>query len=174
MPNVIREIVAAFDTPEALDNAVFALETQGFDRAAFSVLATEETVNSTLGHRYEQVKEVEDDPQTPREAFFSRMSRLEAEAFPIPVLASLGWLSVAGIGGPITAVVAAGMGGLIGAVLSESIHHHHAMRVQEQLARGGLVLWVSARDEEAQEKALRILREQGAHDLHAHSVSVRG
>ncbi|MDR3505728.1 MAG: hypothetical protein P4L52_05750 [Acidocella sp.] len=173
MPNVIREIVAAFDTPEALDNAVFALETEGFDRAAFSVLATEETVNSVLGHRYEQVKEVEDDPQVPRETFFSRMSRLEAEAFPVPVLASLGWLTVAGIGGPITAVIAAGAGGLIGAVLSGLIHHHHAARVQEQLARGGLVLWVSLRDAAAEEKALRILQEQGAHDLHAHSVPVQ-
>jgi hypothetical protein len=173
MPNVIREIVAAFDTPEALDNAVFTLESQGFDRAAFSVLATEETVNSVLGHRYAQVKEVEDDPQVPRETFFSRMSRLEAEAFPVPVLASLGWLTVAGIGGPITAVIAAGAGGLIGAALSGLIHHHHAERVQEQLARGGLVLWVSVRDAEAEAKALRILQEQGAHDLHTHEMPVQ-
>jgi len=172
MPNSIREIVAAFDEPGALDRAVFALETEGFDRAAFSVLATEETVAGALGHRYQQVREVEDDPRVPRETFFSRMSRLEAEAFPAPALASLGWLALAGIGGPIPAVVAAGAGGLIGAVLGGMIHHHHAARVQEQLTRGGLVLWVSVRDAAAEEKAMRILQEQGAHDLHAHSIAV--
>lgn len=173
MPNVIREIVAAFDTPEALDNAVFALESQGFDRAAFSVLATEETVNSALGHRYTQVKEVEDDPRVPRETFFSRMSRLEAEAFPVPFLAALGWLTVAGIGGPIAVVVATGVGGLVGAALGELIHHHHAVRVQEQLAHGGMVLWVSVRDSGAEQTAMRILQEQGAHDLHGHDIPVQ-
>ena len=172
MPISIREIVAAFDDPAALDNAVFALETEGFDRAAFSVLATEETVASALGHRYQQVREVEDDPRVPREAFFSHMSRLEAEAFPAPALASLGWLALAGVGGPIPAVVAAGAGGLIGAVLGGFIHHHHVARAQEQLARGGLVLWVSVRDAAAEEKAMRVLWEQGAHDLHVHTIAL--
>lgn len=57
-----------------------------------------------LGHRYEQVKEIEDNLQVPREAFFPRMVRLAAEAFPVPALASLGWLTMIGIGGPIAAI----------------------------------------------------------------------
>ena len=62
MPKTIREAVAVFDTAEALDAAVFALDTRGFDRTAFSLLASEEAVTQKLGHRYQQVKEVEDDP----------------------------------------------------------------------------------------------------------------
>jgi hypothetical protein len=39
MVEAIREVVGVFDDPGALEEAVFALETHGFDRAAFSVLA---------------------------------------------------------------------------------------------------------------------------------------
>jgi hypothetical protein len=174
MPNAIREVVAAFDDAEALERAVFELETQGFDRAACSVLTTEKTLEGALGHRYQQVREVEDDPAVPRETFFSRISRLEAEAFPAPVLASLGWLTLAGVGGAIPAVVAAGVGALIGVALGGLIHHHHAARIQEQLARGGIVLWVGIRDAATEEKATRILREQGAHDVHTHEFPITG
>src|ERR1019366_8117206 len=70
MSETIREIVAVFDDTEALDSAVYALETRGFDRAAFSLLASEAAVAKKLGHRYQQVKEVEDDPNVPRGTFF--------------------------------------------------------------------------------------------------------
>lgn len=166
MSNEFRDVVAAFDDPAALDRAVFELETQGFDRAAFSVLATERTVARTLGHRYQQVREIEDDPRVPRENFFSMVSQLEGETFPAPALASVGWLTLAGVGAGIPAVIAAGVGGLIGATLGSLIHHHHALRVQEQLARGGIVLWVSVHDAASEEQAIRVLTKQGAHDIH--------
>jgi hypothetical protein len=41
MAQPIREAVAVFDHPETLEEAVFAFETHGFDRAAFSLLADE-------------------------------------------------------------------------------------------------------------------------------------
>jgi hypothetical protein len=39
MAEAIREVVGVFNDPEAFEEAVFALETHGFDRAAFSLLA---------------------------------------------------------------------------------------------------------------------------------------
>src|SRR5450631_3844215 len=85
MPEAIREVVAAFHDTKALDDAVYALETRGFDRAAFSLLASEQAVEEKLGHRYQNVKEVEDDPSVPRATFFSRISRLEADYLPTPL-----------------------------------------------------------------------------------------
>ena len=70
MTGTIKEVVAVFDNADALDEAGYALETQGFDRAAFSVLASEDAVAQKLGHRYQQTKEVEDNPKVPREPFF--------------------------------------------------------------------------------------------------------
>jgi hypothetical protein len=54
----IREVVGVFDDPEALEEAVFVLETHGFDRAAFSLLADEATVERELGHRYRRVDNI--------------------------------------------------------------------------------------------------------------------
>ncbi|MEP6828796.1 MAG: hypothetical protein ABI963_00525, partial [Rhizomicrobium sp.] len=60
MPNTIQEVVAVFDDSKALDDAVDRLETRGFDRAAFSLLANEASVAEKLGHRYQRVEEVAD------------------------------------------------------------------------------------------------------------------
>ncbi|GLR68048.1 hypothetical protein GCM10010909_27290 [Acidocella aquatica] len=172
MSATYREAVAVFDTAEALDAAVFALETHGFDRAAFSLLASEEAVEQKLGHRYQLVKEMEDNPAAPRDTFYSRISRLEATYLPAPALAAIGGLMFAGATVALPAVIAAGGGFLLGAAMGGLIHHHHAARVKEQLERGGLVLWVGVRDAAQEEKALQILREHSAHDVHAHEVQL--
>src|SRR3546814_4919908 len=49
---------------------------------------------------------------------------------------------------------------LIGLALAGWVAHHHAHYIQEQLDRGGLLLWVHARDAEKEARALEILREQ--------------
>jgi hypothetical protein len=171
MPDTIKEAVAAFDNADALDEAVFALETRGFDRAAFSVLASESAVQQKLGHRYSQVKEVEDDPQAPRATFFSRVSRREADYLPAPALAGIGALVVAGIGTVIPVLVAAGVGAALGAALGRLLHVHHAKLVSEQLARGGLLLWVNIRNENEEKIALEVLGANAAHDIHVHEIA---
>lgn len=170
MTETIREVVAVFDDEEALDEAVYELETRGFDRAAFSLLASEEAVRAKLGHRYQQVKEVEDEPNVPRDTFFSRVSRLEVDFLPTPIFASIGVLALAGIGSVLTVLVAAGAGAALGAVLSRILHEHFATRVQEQLARGGLLLWVNVRNPLQEETALEVLRSHSAHDVHTHDI----
>ena len=172
MSDTIREVVAAFDDVETLDTAVYALETRGFDRAAFSLLAGEKAVEQKLGHRYQQIKEVEDNADVPRETFFSRISRLEADYLPAPALAAVGALVMIGVGSLLPVLVAAGAGGLIGAALGRLIQQNHATRVQEQLARGGLLLWVNVRNLHEEGTALAVLRALGAHDVHAHDIAV--
>ena len=172
MPNTIREVVAVFDDVETLDTAVYTLETRGFDRAAFSLLAGEKTVEQKLGHRYRQVRDVEDDPGVPRETIFSRISRLEADYLPAPAFAAVGALVMIGVGSLLPVLVAAGAGGLLGAALGRLIQQNHATRVQEQLARGGLLLWVNVRNPREEETALEVLRALGAHDVHAHDIAV--
>jgi hypothetical protein len=112
MSDTIREVVAVFDDVEALDTAVYALETRGFDRAAFSVLASEKAVEEKLGHRYQQVKDLEDTEDVPRATFFSRISRLEADYLPAPALAAVGALVMIGVGSLLIVLVAAGAGRL--------------------------------------------------------------
>jgi len=129
MREAIREVVAVFDSVDDLDEAVYALQTRGFDRAAFSLLAGEAAVAEKLGHRYRQVREVEDDPKAPRETFFSRVSRLEADYLPAPIFASVGALALLGVGSISVVLIAAGAAGLVGAGLSRMMHERYATRV---------------------------------------------
>jgi len=117
MTYTIREVVGVFDDEKALDAAVYALQTRGFDLAEFSLLASEDAVEKKLGYRYKRVKDVEDLPDVPRGTFFSRISRLEEESLPAPVLASIGALVSAGVSSVPTVVAAVGAGAALGAVL---------------------------------------------------------
>jgi hypothetical protein len=72
--NTIREAVGVFDNPETLQEAIDELMSSDFDRAELSLLASEQTVDEKLGHHYEKVKELEDDPMIPRTAYVSTES----------------------------------------------------------------------------------------------------
>jgi hypothetical protein len=168
-----REVVAVFDSAEALERAVFALETHGFDRAAFSVLASEPAVQRALGHGFSRIEDIEDEPKAPRDTFFSRVSRVEAEFGLAPALAFVAALAVGfgGAGAAAPILVAAGSGAAVGAVLGRMIHQHHAETLSEQLTRGGLLLWVHVRNEEEEKKAIAALEAEGARDVHAHDLA---
>jgi hypothetical protein len=166
-----REAVGVFDHLKDLEAAVFTLETRGFDRAAFTVLANEATVESRLGHRYQRVAEMTDESRAPRETFFSHVSRLEAEYGPAVGLASVGSLLFMGAG-PLLVLAATGSGAAIGAALGFLIYRHEAERIQEQLARGGLLLWVHVHDASQEALAMEVLRAHGAHDVHVHTIGV--
>jgi transposase len=171
MASSIREVVGVFDSVEALEKTVYDLETHGFDRAAFSVLGNETAVERKLGHRYSRIQEMEDEPRAPRETFFSHISRLEADYLPAPVLASMGVLAVAGAGGALAMLVAAGTGAALGAALSRIFHMHNAERIAEQLERGGLLLWVNVHSDHEEQIAKQALGVNAAHDIHVHEIT---
>ena len=76
-----------------------------------------------------------------------------------------------GVGTLLPVLVAAGAGGLLGAALSRVLHEQHAARVQEQLAHGGLLLWVNVRSANEEQTAMEVLRAHSAHDVHAHDIA---
>ena len=166
----IQEAVAVFDDEKSLEDAVYDLERRGFDRAAFSLLGTEESVTRKLGHGYQNIREIEDEAHLPRETFFSRISRLEAEYLPAPIFASIGGLALAGVGAPLVVLAAAGTGALLGAALGAVLHEHSTTRIRQQVERGGLLLWVNVRNSEEEKIALEVLRSRSAHDVHVHEL----
>jgi hypothetical protein len=84
-----------------------------------------------------------------------------------------------GLGATAAATVAgAVLGGVagagLGAVLAGAVIRRRAEQVKEQLAEGGMVLWVSlgdADDADAERCALQILRKAGARDIHVHEFA---
>lgn len=178
----VREAVGVFSSAEALEKAAESLQSAGFDRSSLSLLATESAIVAQLGHRYEKVGELEDDPAVPRAAFVSRGSLGDAEGGVIGGLAYVGAVATAGAivasggaaaGALIAAALAGGAGGLVGSVLADIIDRAHAERMAHHLERGGLVLWVQTRDPAQEARAVSILRANGAKDAHVHSLPAR-
>lgn len=174
----IREAVGVFKDAKSLENAVDELESSGFDRAEISLLASEETVEQKLGHKYKKVTELENDASVPRSAFVSTESIGDAEGGLIGGLMYVGAVAAAGAvvasGGTIGAAIIAaatlgGAGGLVGSILAKVLGEHYARHIQEQLEHGGLLLWVQTRDQAGEGRAAMILSQHGAHDVHIHS-----
>jgi hypothetical protein len=173
------EAVAVFDDADSLEAAIDDLMSHGFDRAEISLLASEAAVEEKLGHRFEKVSELEDDDRVPHTAYVSTESRGDAEGGLVGGLMYIGALAAAGAtvasGGTLGAAIAGaaamgGAGGLIGAVLAKFIEDQHAAHLEEQIDRGGLLLWVRTRDSAQEAKAKEILKTHSAHDVHLHRL----
>ena len=175
----VREAVAFFHDVETLEEAIDELLRSGFDRAELSLVAGAETVTDELGHMYEKVADAEDDASIPRAAFVSSHSFSEAEGALVSTLFYVGAVAAAGAivasGGAIVAALvggamAGGAGGLVGGALASWLDEHHAQYLQEQLDRGGLLLWVRVWDKARELKAVHILSGHSAHDVHVHGM----
>lgn len=176
----LREAVGVFHSAKALEAAIEDLEENGFDRAEISLLASQEAVREKLGHVYDDAKELEDASAAPRTAFVSTESVGDAEGALLGGLAYVGALAAAGMvvasGGSFGALLAATAvggtsGGLIGGVLAGLVGKHHADVLQDQLDRGGLLVWVRARDENHENRAIDVLKRNDASDVHVHSIA---
>jgi hypothetical protein len=170
------EAVGVFDDVNTLDAAVEELRSSGFKKSQISLLAGQHTVERKLGHRYERIEELEDDPEVPRRAYRTRESVGESEDMLLGSLTFLPALLAAGTVVASAGVVAAAVTGaaVAGAAIATTLGHfmdkNHAKWLEEQLERGGLLLWVNTPDAAAEQKALAILRRHSAHDVHLHKI----
>lgn len=179
MAETRREAVGVFDSPEKLQEAVADLEASGFDHADISLLASEAAVEEKLGHRYHRVEEMMSDPEAPRQAFVSKEAVNEGKAGLVGGLSYVGATIAAGTvvasggAGALAlgaALAAAGGGGALGAALAGLFGNAQGRNLQEQLDRGGLLLWVRIPSGQTEEKALAILRRYGASQVHAQDI----
>jgi hypothetical protein len=175
------EAVGVFYDAATLQDAIDELLSAGFNQYELSLLATERAVEEQLGHKYEKVAELEDDPTVPRDAYVSTESIGDAEGGLVGGLMYVGALAAAGAvvasGGTLAAAIGGaaavgGAGGLIGAALSKLISDSHAQHLQEHLDHGGLLLWVRTRDEKHEKRAVEILSRHSAHDVHTHELAL--
>ncbi|MGD9741396.1 MAG: hypothetical protein AB7F08_02390 [Dongiaceae bacterium] len=174
-----REAVGVFHHETALRTTVDELLLAGVDRAACSLVAGHRTIERKLGHYFERVADVEDDPQMPRQAYVGTDSRTEAKGVVVGGLIYVGAMAAAGAvvasGGTVAAALigaalAGGGGGAIGLALARVIGRHHAEHLQEQLDHGGILLWVRLRNPEEEARVVQILTRNGADGVHVHSL----
>ena len=171
------EAVAVFHDVTDLDRAVAALIEAGFDKDDVSLLASEAAVEEKLGHRYERVEEMEDDPAAPRVAYrsladFADNERTIATSLTfLPAMVAAGTI-VASAGAVAAAITGAAVGGaVLSTVLARWLDKTHADHLQEQLEHGGILLWVNAPSEEKQATAVSLLKAHAASDVHLHDLA---
>ena len=174
------EAVGVFKDAASLEAAIDELLSSGFDRAELSLLAGEDVVQQKLGHRYDKVTELEDDPSAPRVAYVPNESIGGLEGGLIGGLMYVGAVAAVGAvvasGGALATVIAAagvagGAGGAIGVALAKLLEKHHADHLQTQIDHGGLLLWVRTRDATHEDRAQEILRRHSAADVHVHKLA---
>ena len=173
-----HEAVGIFHQAEDFQDAIDELLSSGFDRADLSLLASETAVTAKLGHHYRQTRVLVDDSRVPRSAYISAEAIGDAEGALIGGLFYVGATLAAGAvivsGGTLAAAigataVAGGAGGVIGSVLARWLGDHHSCYLQEQIERGGLLLWVHTRTLEDEERAVRILEGHCGDEVHVHA-----
>jgi hypothetical protein len=177
----VREAVGIFNRPVDLQDAIDELLSSGFHRAELGLLASEQAVKEKLGHRHEKVSMLADDPTVPRAAYVSTEAIGDAEGGLIGGLVYVGAMAAAGAivasGGTLAALVAGaalagGAGGLIGSILAKWVGDRHAHHLQEQMDRGGLLLWVRIREAEDEKRAVEILKKHSGSEVHVHALPV--
>jgi Flp pilus assembly protein TadB len=180
VPQAVREVVGVFRDETMLETTIDDLQECGFDRAEISLLASEESVRQKLGHAYQKVAELEDD-EAVRIAYVSKEDYGAAEGGLISGLVYVGALAGAGtivasggaLGGALLAAALwGGAGGAFGLVLARWLDRQRAQKLTEQIEKGGLLLWVHARDAEHEAKAIEVLERNGAEDVHAHDLTL--
>jgi hypothetical protein len=180
MPDdVSREAVGVFHDEKALQSAVDDLLIAGFNQSDISLLAGHRAVEERLGHVYSSVQELEDDPEVPIRAFIDSDSRTEGKAALAGGLIYVGAVTAGGAiilsggtiaAGIIAAALAGGTGGVIGTALGRLLERRRSRGLQDQLAHGGMLLWVHARDPEHEVAATAILASNGGEDVHVHQL----
>lgn len=182
----VTEAVGLFHSAKDMQTAIDSLLEHGFDRMDISVLASEKTISEKLGDWYRSTRDLEDNPLVPTTAFVPRESMGEAEGAVIGafmyVPAAIGGFAIVASGGTLAAAVAAlaiggAFGAGIGGLLAALIGHNYAHDIEEHLKKGGLLLWARTPDTEHEARATKILKENGAADVHTHmlpSLRLRG
>ena len=172
MTEVQYRVVGVLRSPQALQAVIDRLEVAGFDRAQFGVLASKEALSS--GRGAETADELADDPYVPTKAerepesegaftgaLVGGLSYLGATAAAAAVI-----LTGGGLGLVLAALVAAGgAAGLVGALVAHGFHQEHADMIEEQLAHGGIVLWIRPRDDDQERAATAELKATGAQKI---------
>jgi hypothetical protein len=172
------EAVALFHDVKSLQAAIDELLTSGFDQGCLSVLGNEKAIEDKLGHSYGSTKDLEDNPNVPRatwvpdESIVAEAACIGTPAYLSAIIGSLMVFASGGtlLGGVAIAAVAGGAGATVGTALAGIVGHEHAKHLNENLNRGGLLLWVRTRDVEAEKKALDVLRRHSGQDVHLHPV----
>ena len=155
----VREVAGIIHSGAAVEAAVDALLSAGFDRADIDLLANDDTVRQRLGGVYVPVEELPDVPEAPRHAAIKRDDLIGLSALAFALIAAIGGMAgviiVAASDGGWQEELAAGLAGafVVGVVVALTVRWVTRRRkmVLDPDA-GETVLWVRVRSPAQEER----------------------
>ncbi|MGE5537087.1 MAG: hypothetical protein ACM30I_00600 [Gemmatimonas sp.] len=172
-PRYEYEIVGIFRSVPSLEAAIGALTNAGWDRAEMSLLGSKAYVAPSRSTR-----DLADSPDVDRTAVTSQTDVHQAGALGGALAGVVAGFLASGatimsggtaLAAVIGAAAAAGGGAVGGGMLGRALSRDMSKPLDEQLARGGIVLWVLLRSREQEALARDILGRHGADDVHVHA-----
>lgn len=178
----VREAVGVVDSLEELDELVTQLTTHGVDRTDISLMGSFSAVFHKLKKVYRRPEEVADLPGVPRRALATRDDVTASTALVFGALLTVGSfgaaLPVVASGGALATAIAAAVGGgaaagaLARIIRDRIINPKDAARLEDDLMSGGLVVFVRVDTPDEEAKVLKIMRDVGADNVHAHEIDL--
>ena len=176
----VREVAGVFRARDAMDEAVTALLSSGFDRADIDVVVGAEA-RERLGGAKIAAEELPDVPTASRRPVIAREDVILVWSLVLSILIFLGagfaaWLVVKSGGELIWAGIAAAIGavaaGWLGAQLARAFARKRIRYLEAQLLTRELVLLVRVRSAEEEAKATEILLDHGAQAVRPHEIKI--
>lgn len=175
----IKEAVGIFDDNNKLQEAIDELSISGFERYDISVIGSESAMKQKFHVSFADPKRLVDNPQTPRGINVTTEEVGVAEGAVISggiligVVAAL--IAAGGVAVHSTipaAIIGATAGTALAGVMAQLIGNSHAEKLQKQIDKGGLILWVRTTDQKKEKLAADILRKHGATNVHVHNIKL--
>lgn len=174
----IREAVGLFPDMQHLQDAVRDLEGTAFPRQDISVLGNRAEIEQIFGEPTVNPDIAEDASQSPRQSPVRPEEKTIAASAVMGGGAYVGVIAMALAVPPLSApamlaavALGAGTGAAVGRGVVKLLEEHFAKNVQEQVDKGGLLLWVRTPDEEKERLACDILTQHGASHVKIHEVA---
>ena len=167
------EAVGVFNSLEDLDGAIAELEATAFPRENISVLGPSVEVKEQFGRKTIDPEFVMDSKYVPRKAPVKPEERALAIGGMISFGILVGTMATMLISGELSyLIIAFGalLGGAAGAVIAFAIESYCKARINKQVSKGGLLLWVKARTKKKENMAKNIMSKHGAYKVHINNA----
>lgn len=174
VPGMFKEAVCVFNNPKDLQNCIRTLEGSAFPRQDISVMGQRSELEEVFSAPAIDPYKVMDDPSTPRQAPARPEEQTIGASALIGGSAYVGAMAMALTAGAVAlpativgaAVLGAAGGGALGAVLTKLLGDNYSKNIEEQINKGGLLLWVRTPDEHKEMLAKVIMRQHNGHSVH--------
>lgn len=173
----MKEAVGLFSDIDSLQEAVKELEATDFPRDAISVIGPRDRIEKKFGLSQISPELADLSSETPRSAPPRSEEKVIGAGALVSGSAYIGAMGVALAAGAVTIpgiIAAAAIGGVGGAtaggIVAKLLGDHFDKDIEQQIEKGGMLLWVRTPDTAREEKACNILEKYGARHIRLHEI----